>query len=112
LDYMKRFDPETITQLKNDLSDTSIIINDLEIEKKEATAAFSEQLKPLIIEKKKLLLNIKQKAEMVSEKCFKFLNEELRMACFYNSEGDLVSSRPMTQEEYQKTMQFPERQAV
>jgi len=69
-------------------------------------------LKPLNVERKLLLLNIKQKAELVTESCFKFLNEEARMACFYNSEGDLVSFRPMTQDEYQKTIPFADRQAV
>ena len=104
LEYMKRFNPEQVTLLKNDLSDISIIINDVEIEKKETAKAFSDQLKPLKIEKKELLLNIKQKAELVNEKCYKFVDQDARMTGYYNSEGELVNARPMNPNEMQATI--------
>lgn len=104
MDYMKRYDPDTITRMKSELSDQSIIINDIQNERKETMKAYKEQLKPLVEERNTLLLHIKQKAEMVTEKCYKFLNEEMRMACYYNAEGDLVSSRPFTSDEMQKNI--------
>jgi len=104
LDYLKRYSPETITRMKSDLSDQSIIINDIQTEKKETMKAYKDQLKPLLEGKTQLLQSIKSKAEMVNEPCYKFLNEELRMACFYNADGDLVNTRPFTQDEMQKNI--------
>ncbi|MBV5282198.1 MAG: hypothetical protein JZU53_07155 [Paludibacter sp.] len=110
LEYMKRFDPEKVTLLKNDLSDLSIIINDVEIDKKETAKAFSDQLKPLKKQKTELLKNIKEKAELVNERCYKFVDHDARMTGFYNSEGELVNARPMTPDEAQATIYSMDRQ--
>jgi len=104
LGYMKRFTPEAITSMKNELASTSIEINDIEIEKKEAMSAYKDQLKPLIEGKKSLLKNIKQKAEFVNEICYKFVDQELKLAGYYNADGDLVSSRPLSPDETQATI--------
>lgn len=104
LSYMKRFTPEQITTMKNTLATTSIEINDIEVEKKEAMKAYKESLKPLIGDKKELLKNIKQKAELVNEICYKFVDQELRLTGYYNSEGNLVSARPISPDEMQTTI--------
>lgn len=104
LDYMKAFDPEQIILLKNDLSDSSIRINDIEVEKKATAKDFKEQLKPMLAEKSLILLNLKQKSEMVTEKCFKFVDTDAKMTGYYNSEGVLVNARSMTPDEMQKTI--------
>jgi small-conductance mechanosensitive channel len=104
LGYMKRFSPEAITSMKNQLASTSIEINDIEVEKKEAITAYKEQLKPLMDGKKSLLKNIKQKAEFVTEICYKFVDQEAMLTGYYNADGDLVSSRPLAPEEMQKTI--------
>lgn len=104
LDYLKRYSPETITRMKSDLSDQSIIINDIQREKRETMKAYKDQLKPLIADKETLLQSIKQKAEMVNEPCYKFLNEELRMAAYYSPDGELIMTRPFTQDEMQKNI--------
>lgn len=104
LSYMKRFTPEQITTMKNTLATTSIEINDIEVEKKEAMKAYKESLKPLIDTKKELLKNIKQKAELVNEICYKFVDQELRLTGYYNSEGNLVSARPISPDEMQTTI--------
>lgn len=104
LDYMKRFSPEAITSMKNELASTSIEINDIEVEKKEAMTSYKDQLKPLLEGKKTLLKNIKQKAVLVKEICYKFVDQEAMLTGYYNSEGDLVSSRPLAPEEMQKTI--------
>ena len=104
LSYMKRFTPEQITTMKNTLATTSIEINDIEVEKKEAMKAYKDSLKPLIDGKKELLKNIKQKAELVNEICYKFVDQELRLTGYYNSEGNLVSARPISPDEMQTTI--------
>ena len=45
--YTHRFTPDELAQKKESLAETSIQINDIEIEKKEAMEAFKAELKPL-----------------------------------------------------------------
>jgi len=104
LDYMKAFDPDQIILLKNDLSDSSIRINDIEVEKKAVAKDFKEQLKPMIAERSLILLNLKQKSEMVTEKCYKFVDTDAKMTGYYSKEGILVSARSMTPDEMQKNI--------
>ena len=56
--YTHRFTPDELAQKKESLAETSIKINDIEIEKKEVMDGYKEQLKPLNEEKQKLLENI------------------------------------------------------
>jgi hypothetical protein len=102
--YMKRFTPEQIQEKKEQLSETDIKINDNEEAKKEVLKDFKVQLKPLTDQRKQLLTNIKQKAEYITEKCYKFIDNEDKMVGFYNSEGELVESRPATVDELQGTI--------
>ena len=58
--YTHRFTPEELAQKKETLAEVSIIINDVEMEKKEAMESFKERLKPLNDEKQELLDHIKR----------------------------------------------------
>lgn len=102
--YMKQFTHEEIGLMKDSLSEISIEMNDIEIEKKDVAATYSEKLKPLVRQKKNLLTNIKQKAILTDEECYKFVDQEEGMVGFYNAIGDLVSSRPIMPSERQKTI--------
>lgn len=102
--YMKQFSPEEVISMKEDLSEVSIKINDIEEEKKIITDQFKDVLKPLNEDRKELLTHIKNGAEYVSENCYKFLDESEKMVGYYNSEGVLVSQRPARPEELQTTM--------
>lgn len=102
--YMKQFTTDQIGAMKDELSSVAIAINDIEIEKKEANAAFKDALKPIIEEKKGLLKNIKQKAEFVKENCYKMTDFDEKMVGFYNADGLLISSRPMQADEFQRTI--------
>ena len=61
--YTHRFTPDELAQKKESLAETSIQINDIEIEKKEAMEAFKAELKPLNERKQELLENIKKLKE-------------------------------------------------
>jgi hypothetical protein len=102
--YMKRFSPEDILEMKEQLSETDIQINDLEIEKAELTKGIKEQIKPLAETRKTLLQNIKQKSEFTKEKCFKFIDQAKKEVGYYNEEGDLVDLRPASADELQSTI--------
>ena len=102
--YMKPFTGEQLLEMKDRLSDLSIEINDIEIEKKASAELFKAQLKPLTEERGKLLDNIRNKAEHTKEKCFKFVDQEAGYVGYYSKDGFLVESRPIRQDERQKTI--------
>ena len=103
-EYMRHFTPEELLRKKEELSETCISINDIEEELKEIKAEYSEKLKPLIQAKKQALEDLKKKAELVEEDCYKFIDEETREVGYYNENGDLIESRPAYSEEIQKTI--------
>lgn len=102
--YMKPFTPEQITEMKDMLASNAIEINDIEEEKKIVMDEFKKRLEPYKEEQKELLVNIKNKAKFVNEKCYKFVDPETRMVGFYNGEGILIESRPAYANELQGTI--------
>lgn len=102
--YMKQFDSEELDRLKGDLSETSISIKDIELEKKEIMAEFKERLKPLLEDKEILIQKLKRKAEFVNEDCYKFIDRENNMVGYYNRLGILVEERGIRPEERQLSM--------
>jgi hypothetical protein len=99
--YMKRFTPDQLLKMKEDLSEISIEINDVEVAKKEVVKQYSDSLKPLIEDKKAILSGLKNKSEHVTERCFKFIDVETREVGFYNEDGELIESRPAYADELQ-----------
>lgn len=104
MDYNKSFDSDELAQKKTELSDTCIRINDLEEDIKDYRERVNLELKPLRDVQKQLLEDIKSKGRMVKEKCYCFVERDEKMACFYNAEGVLISSRPATREEMGQTV--------
>lgn len=102
--YMKRFSAEELQEMKERLSEVSIDINDIEIEKKATVEVFKIQLAPLTTERTDLLKSIKNKATFVSEDCFKFVDTIEKMVGYYNSEGDLIDCRPANIDELNGTI--------
>lgn len=104
MSYLKKFKPDEILEMKNRLSDVSIEVNDIDIEKKEIAKDFKLKADPLVKEKKEILGLIKNKAILVKEKCFKFIDQENEKVFFYNAIGDVVDERPILPSERQKTI--------
>jgi len=102
--YMKRFTTEQLSEMKENLSETAIEINDIENEKKASMDFFKDRLKPLTEEKQRLLTGLKNKAELVAGKCYKFIDTENREVGYYNEDGDLIESRPAYADELQTTI--------
>jgi len=95
--YSKAFSPEELAKQREDLTDAAIKLADIE-------EHFKELMKPLEQKKAVAIKNLKDKAMVVEEDCYKFFDEETKMVGFYNKEGDLVSSRPAFPDELQKTI--------
>ena len=93
-----------LAKQREQLTEVSIKIADIEEEKKEVVKEFKEQLAPLLEERRVAIDNLKKKSEVVTEPCYKFFDEESSMVGYYNKEGRLVSSRAAFQEEKQKTL--------
>ena len=103
-EYMRHFTPEELLKKKESLSETCISINDVEEELKQLKQEYAEKLKPLLETKKRVLGELKNKAELVNEDCYTFIDAEAREVGYYKQNGDLIESRPAYSEELQTTM--------
>jgi hypothetical protein len=112
IDYHKSFDSDEMAKMKTDFAEKHIRIATLEEKIKDYKDEINQELKPLKEEVSAIRENLKSKGKLVHEKCYQFLDEEERMVCIYNSEGILVSSRPATRDEMQRTIQAEIRSAV
>ena len=102
--YTRRFTPDELNQKKEELAEVSITINDIETEKADVMSEFKDRLKKPNEDKKLLLENLKSKSEYVHGKCYKFIDHDDRMVAYYNSLGEMVSSRPIMPQEMQRTI--------
>ena len=102
--YMKKFTPEEIRDFKDQLSDLSIEKDSIDTEFDSIKKEFKSRLNPIKSDIKTILTYIRDKAKSVSEDCYIVYDYDTLMTNYYNSEGDLVYSRPMEQSERQKTI--------
>ena len=112
IDYHKSFDSDEMAKMKTEFAEKHIRIATLEEKIKDYKDEINQELKPLKEEVSAIRENLKSKGKLVHEKCYQFLDYEERMVCIYNSEGILVSSRPATRDEMQRTIQAQMRSAV
>jgi len=102
--YMKQFTPDELQERKERLAVLSIEIDDIETELKSAIKGFKTSLKTLKEEKKEVVIDVKRKAEYVTEPCYKFVDIDSRLVGFYNSEGDLIIQRSAMADEAQPSL--------
>lgn len=102
--YTRRFSPDELADMRNRLADNSIEESDIEAKKKEEIDRFKDKLKPIQKAKTTLLSKLKTKTEQVTESCYKMINRKERLVGYYNSDGELVSARPLNAQEMQKTI--------
>lgn len=102
--YSRVFTPEELAKQRELLTDASIKLADIDEKKKAAMDQFKEQAKPFAEQRTKAINALRTKSETVTEKCYKFFDEETKMVGFYNKECLLINSRPAFQNEMQKTV--------
>lgn len=105
--YMKAYTGPQLQGKKEDLASVMIEISEIETEKSALLAEYKGRLKPLAERKGQLVGNIKAKAELVTEQCYRFTDQEEGMTGFYNSEGDLIEIRQATSDELQGNLFKP-----
>ena len=104
MDYHKSFESDELAKKKTEFAEKHIRIATLEEQIKDFKDKINIELKPLREEANALRDDIKSKGRNVHEKVYQFLDEEEKMVGFYNAEGILISSRPATKDELQKTI--------
>ena len=99
--YMKPYSVPELQGKKEDLASIEIEISEIEAEKSALLAEIKGRLKPLLEQKVRLVGNIKAKAELVTEECYRITDQEAGETGFYNSEGNLIEMRQATADEMQ-----------
>lgn len=104
MEYHKPFTGDELAVMKTDFANKHIRIANLEEQIKKFKDEINIELKPLKEEAIELRENLRSKGKIVNENVYQFLDEEEKMVGFYNAEGVLISSRPATSEELQRTI--------
>lgn len=110
--YMKLLSGSQIEAVKDKLGDLSVEIEDLLEEKAQAAKMYKEALKPLVLDYKKTVQQIKQKAEFCREECYSFLDADTRKVGLYNAQGVLIEERDARPEELQTNIRQFEKKAI
>ena len=105
--YMKQYTTPELQGKKEDLASIEIEISELEAEKQAMLAEIKGKLKPLYEQKGRLVGNIKAKAELVTEECYRITDQDAGETGFYNPEGNLIEMRPATADEMQGSLFKP-----
>lgn len=102
--YMKTFTPEELEEMKAELAEVSIKLNDIAEAKKAANDGFKTQEKEPKAIKAGLLKNLKEKAVSTEEECFKMVDQDAGEVGYYNHDGILVFARPILPSERQTNL--------
>ena len=102
--YTKKFSEEELTEKKTELTDLTIEISEIEEEKKNVASQFKDRLKPLIERQSELIKDCKYKSELVTEDVYLIADREKDIMEYFNSDGELVHSRRLTDKEKQLTI--------
>lgn len=102
--YNKQFSSQELSDKRLQLETVSINISDLKQQKKDYDDAYKIEMKPLEEIHKKIVQELKDRTVQVEENCYAFIDEESKMIGYYNGEGLLINSRPLTVDELQKTV--------
>lgn len=104
LGYQKPLTEDEIINLKEELTETSIKIADINAAKSEAIRAYNDELKPLEKTRAKNIESLKNRSEFRTEDCYKFIDHDAGEVGYYNEDGLLVYQRAILPNERQKTV--------
>ena len=102
--YTSDFSDTGMDEMRKDLGEIDIEINDKDEAKKAYMQQLRDELKPLKERKKELLSDIKRGYQEITEKCYKFIDRENGVIEIYNRQGELVKTRPIGAKEQQRTI--------
>lgn len=99
--YNKLLTEEQLNELKNELAETSIELENVTEEKRIAMFRMKQRIDKINGIKADLLESLRKKTTEVWEDCYKFTDIEKNEVGYYNEEGMLVWSRDATIDEKQ-----------
>lgn len=102
--YNKHFSSQELSDKRLQLEIVSINISDLKQQKKDYDDAYKIEMKPLAEIHEKTIQELKERTIQVEENCYAFIDEETKQIGYYNGEGLLIYSRPLTVDELQRTV--------
>lgn len=95
------FSKEELDDLKTEVSDESILVSELEDKLKEISAPIKADIKSKKIDLRATLKLVKQKYEENLEDVYLFADHHEGFMLYYNSKGELISSRKLLPHERQ-----------
>jgi len=104
--YTRRLSEDEIVVAKSNLAETSITIDKIEEEKKEAVAEFKKKLEPHTTKKKDLLDAIKFRTIRKEGVLYLLEDPENNLMHKVDDRGIVVESRPMLPEERQRVIKL------
>ncbi len=104
--YQKPLTDEELRERKDNLTDNSIKLGDLEEQKQEAVKDFKAQIDPLKDANKQLLQELRTKQAKVEGTLYHIANHDESMMGTYDQEGNMISSRRLFPNEKQGRMQL------
>ncbi|HTI94705.1 MAG TPA: hypothetical protein VL727_29140 [Puia sp.] len=104
--YMKDLNQDELDAKRETLSANYIQLNDLDEELSEIKAGYKARMKPLSMENKMLLQQVKTRKEQVRGRLFTVFNHEEGMAEIYDESCEMIESRRLTPEEKQTRLSF------
>lgn len=101
--YTMKFDQSEINDLRAELAQVSIMVQELDVELAEIKSEFKNKTKPLGERIGKILEELKSGGEYVKGECFKFIDPDEGKVGWYSPDGYLLEERDIRQEERQRT---------
>jgi len=109
--YDKSFTNQDVDMFRERLSDLMISIGKFDIEIAKIKKQYMEDTKPMRLEIKELLENIRFRSRMVEERAYVFIDHEDNRVGYYNSQGMLIHERMLNIDEHQRSIMSAARQA-
>ena len=102
--YERQYSNQEIELFREQLGDILIELDKIEVEKAAAVKDFNEALKPLKIQLKEIVDNVRFRSSMREEMVYKFIDHDANKVNLYTKEGICVSSKPLRFDEMQRSI--------
>ena len=100
--YMKKYSPDEITEMKSEFTSVSIELSSIEDEFDGIKETYKSKMKPIKVKLREFLKNIKNRARLVKEECYGIYDGDY--VVISDSEGSEIERRPRTIDERQMTI--------
>ncbi len=97
----KYFTPEELAEMQTEFATDSMILGDVEDEKKEQAAEINVRIKELKLKTKATLKKVRKQYEIEKDTLFMFDDQDNNIMNIYDSSGNLINSRKLFPHEKQ-----------